>query len=292
MSDLLKKKLADISDSLNHALEKAYETSADKVTERENPEDRMKIMENFKKNHHLKTNIVEGDLRFGRSGDSYYISPEVIKSLINKKKMNDKDFTKEEKLHGIVNLGSGFSVSDRSRIPFVAGLHELGHAANTIKSGERNIKLKKQFSRISDLALKNPAPLFISGALAGAVDSKLKESGKSLPPVIRAMNKHPYLIASLLFIPELVEEGLASGRAANHLRKEYGFKEGLRRSKPVIPAFLSYALDAGKKTGKIGTSYLLGRLAGTAAVKGAKYLNKLQKSKKENAKDGDARAGN
>ena len=292
MSVLLKKKLADISDSLNHALGKAYQTSAEKAVKREHSEDRMRIMENFKKNHHLKTNIMEGDTRFGHPESSYYASPSAVKSLINKKKMDSKAFTEEEKLHGVVNLGSVFSTSGKLKDPSVVGLHELGHAANTIKSGERNIKLKKQFSRISDAVLKKSPFLLIPGALAGAVDSKLKESGKSLPPVIRAVNKHPYLTASLLFVPQLVEEGLASGRAVNHLRKEYGFKEGLRRSKPVIPAFLSYALDAGKKTGKIGTSYLLGRLAGTAAVKGAKYLNKLQKNKKENAKDGDARAEN
>lgn len=39
MSELLKRKLAGISNALNQALEKAYETSADKAVERENAKD-------------------------------------------------------------------------------------------------------------------------------------------------------------------------------------------------------------------------------------------------------------
>jgi superfamily II DNA/RNA helicase len=113
-------------------------------------------------------------------------------------------------------------------------LHELGHHKNWYK---RTDKTKVPYALLR-AAVTHPVSV-----LGASLYTSTKEDPES--------NVGAGFAAAS--VPHLLDEGIASGRAFNTLRKMYGLKKGLRKSVSLIPSFGSYALAAALP--QIGTQF-------------------------------------
>ena len=227
------------------------------------PDQMKKQVEKFKKSHNLKTPVyTEEDSPVSIKNSVFITKPGVKNFKELKNEVGDagtvftpfgalhfkgRDFTDDEKKHGFVHLGTNGDKTDES-FP----LHELGHAANVEKTRGANLKI----TEIGNAAAKFSP---ISGAILGHLAARSEAKGKELKGIRKVIDKHPYLAHAALNAPLLAEEGLASGRAANHLRKEYGLKEGLKKSVPLAAAYGNYLGYAGLNSALGGGSYKLSK---------------------------------
>lgn len=249
------------------------------------PDQVKKQVEKFKKSHNLKTPVYTEDDSPISLGNAGFVGKNAVKNLEQLKNkvgntgtvitptgninFKGRDFTDDEKKHGFVHLGLTGNRTDES-VP----LHELGHAANAEKTRGANT-----FVGTIGVAGIPIAP--ISGAILGHLAARSEAKGKELKGVRKVIDKHPYLTHAALNAPLLAEEGLASGRAANHLRKEYGLKEGLKKSAPLGAAYGSYVGLAGLSSALGGGSYKLSK----ALTK--RYLDRKKKAEDEDEREQD-----
>tara|TARA_Y100000310_G_scaffold77142_1_gene73689 strand:- start:1521 stop:2462 length:942 start_codon:yes stop_codon:yes gene_type:complete len=110
-----------------------------------------------------------------------------------------------------------------------AGLHEYGHAVNAQKRG-------KIWRDVWQKAYSTGRYSSITGAVGGglALIHRTPEGERS------TVSKAAPLIAAAPAVPMLAEEGMASGRALNYIRKQKGIKGALKATKSLGPAYASY----------------------------------------------------
>lgn len=162
---------------------------------------------------------------------------------------------------------SGKGVKDRLHEMFP----ELKKEKIVVKEGPASITFKgEKNTLLSSLAAKDPGYELMgakdesSGAIAHEVGHILNDKAWGRPgraahmlsryvagtlqpatvfsaAVADTPTHIPGAIQAAISVPMLVDEALASSRAVHHLISTKGFKEGLKESLPLIPAFGSYA---------------------------------------------------
>lgn len=109
--------------------------------------------------------------------------------------------------------------------------HEMGHVKNVERLanmvGENRIHKVRKVQKAIAGAAKITTPL-LSGIAATEEDPSWSSAG----------------INMALHSPKLLDEGMASARAFNVLRKKEGLRGGFKSSKNLIPAFATYAAPA------------------------------------------------
>lgn len=112
--------------------------------------------------------------------------------------------------------------------------HELGHAQNAKMMG----RLRAPFSALKSLANMG---LYSGPRILGRSIPLLPAAASAYAATDGDPSWTPAIGTAALGAPALLEEGMASGRAAGHLIRQHGLGGGLRRSLPLAAAYGTYA---------------------------------------------------